>query len=44
MTHDTEPYELLIFGAGGAGREIALWAERASWAGRPFRLLGLDLR
>jgi sugar O-acyltransferase (sialic acid O-acetyltransferase NeuD family) len=38
---DTEPYELLIFGAGGAGREIALWAERASWAGRPFRVLGL---
>ena len=36
-----EPYELMIFGTGGAGREIALWAERASWAGRPFRVLGL---
>ena len=36
-----EPYELLIFGTGGAGREIAVWAERASWAGRPFRVLGL---
>jgi len=36
-----DPYELLIFGTGGAGREIALWAERASWAGRPFRVLGL---
>jgi sugar O-acyltransferase (sialic acid O-acetyltransferase NeuD family) len=36
-----EPHELLIFGAGGAGREIAMWAERASWADRPFRVLGL---
>jgi sugar O-acyltransferase (sialic acid O-acetyltransferase NeuD family) len=36
-----EPYELLIFGAGGSGREIAVWAERASWGGRPFRVLGL---
>lgn len=31
----------MIFGTGGAGREIAVWAERASWAGRPFRVLGL---
>lgn len=37
----SEAHELLIFGAGGSGREIALWAERASWAGRPFRLRGL---
>lgn len=36
-----EPHELLIFGAGGSGREIALWAERATWGGRPFRVLGL---
>jgi len=36
-----EAHELLIFGAGGAGREIAIWAERASWGGRPFRVLGL---
>ena len=35
-----EPYELLIFGAGGFGREIASWAERASWEGRGFRVAG----
>lgn len=34
-----EPQELLIFGAGGFGREVASWAERASWQGRGFRLL-----
>jgi sugar O-acyltransferase (sialic acid O-acetyltransferase NeuD family) len=34
-------HELLIFGAGGSGREIAAWADRASWQGRPFSLLGL---
>jgi sugar O-acyltransferase (sialic acid O-acetyltransferase NeuD family) len=34
-------HELLIIGAGGSGREIAAWAGRASWDGRPFRLLGL---
>jgi len=38
---DAGPHELLIFGAGGAGREIAVWAERATWAGRGFRVLGL---
>jgi sugar O-acyltransferase (sialic acid O-acetyltransferase NeuD family) len=31
---------LLIFGTGGSGREIASWAERASWDGRGFELLG----
>jgi sugar O-acyltransferase (sialic acid O-acetyltransferase NeuD family) len=36
-----EPYDLLIIGAGGSGREIAAWADRASWDGRPFRLQGL---
>jgi len=36
-----EPHELLIFGAGGSGREIAIWAPRASWEGRPFRVRGL---
>lgn len=34
-----EPYELLIFGAGGFGREVASWAERARWRGRAFRTL-----
>jgi sugar O-acyltransferase (sialic acid O-acetyltransferase NeuD family) len=38
---DPPPYGLLIFGAGGSGREIAVWAERASWAGRRFLVLGL---
>lgn len=32
---------LLLFGAGGSGREIAAWAERASWDGRGFLLHGL---
>ena len=36
-----EARDLLIIGAGGSGREIAAWAGRASWEGRPFRLLGL---
>src|ERR1700744_4463573 len=36
-----ETHELFIIGAGGSGREIAAWAGRASWDGRPFRLLGL---
>jgi len=31
-----EPQQLLIFGAGGFGREIASWAERAGWQGRGF--------
>lgn len=36
-----EPRDLLIIGAGGSGREIAAWADRASWQERPFRLQGL---
>ncbi|MGH2844131.1 MAG: NeuD/PglB/VioB family sugar acetyltransferase [Solirubrobacteraceae bacterium] len=36
-----ESHELLIFGAGGFGREVAAWADRARWAGRGFRLLAL---
>ncbi len=32
--------ELLIFGAGGFGREVAAWAERASWEGRGVTVLG----
>ncbi len=36
-----QTHDLLIIGAGGSGREIAAWAGRASWDGRPFRLLGL---
>jgi len=35
-----EPRELLIFGAGGFGREVASWAERAHWQERPFELVG----
>ena len=31
---------LLIYGCGGSGREIATWAEQASWAGQGFSLLG----
>jgi sugar O-acyltransferase (sialic acid O-acetyltransferase NeuD family) len=34
-------HRLLLFGAGGFGREIANWCERASWNGRSFELLGL---
>ncbi len=33
-----EAQELLIFGAGGFGREVASWAERAVWQGRGFRV------
>lgn len=35
-----QPRELLIFGAGGFGREVASWAERATWEERPFELVG----
>ncbi len=28
--------ELLIFGAGGFGREVASWAGRAQWRGESF--------
>ncbi len=31
--------ELLIFGAGGFGREVASWVQRATWNGHGFRLL-----
>jgi sugar O-acyltransferase (sialic acid O-acetyltransferase NeuD family) len=30
--------ELLIFGAGGFGREVASWAARAQWQGRHFEV------
>ncbi|MGC9220149.1 MAG: NeuD/PglB/VioB family sugar acetyltransferase [Solirubrobacteraceae bacterium] len=33
-----EPRELLIFGAGGFGREVASWADRAHWRQRGFRV------
>jgi sugar O-acyltransferase (sialic acid O-acetyltransferase NeuD family) len=33
-----EAQELLIFGAGGFGREVASWAHRAVWQGRGFRV------
>jgi sugar O-acyltransferase (sialic acid O-acetyltransferase NeuD family) len=33
-----EAQELLIFGAGGLGREVASWAERAAWRGRGFKV------
>ncbi len=32
--------DLLIFGAGGFGREVASWAGRASWDGHGFEVLG----
>jgi sugar O-acyltransferase (sialic acid O-acetyltransferase NeuD family) len=32
--------ELLIFGAGGFGREVASWAERAEWEERSFDFSG----
>ena len=32
--------ELLIFGAGGFGREVASWAGRAEWRGRGFQTVG----
>jgi sugar O-acyltransferase (sialic acid O-acetyltransferase NeuD family) len=31
---------LLIYGAGGSGREIAAWAARARWMGEAVELLG----
>jgi len=31
--------KLLIFGAGGFGREVAAWAGRASWRGEGFELV-----
>jgi sugar O-acyltransferase (sialic acid O-acetyltransferase NeuD family) len=33
-----QPQELLIFGAGGFGREVASWAGRAQWQGRGFEV------
>ena len=30
---------LLIFGAGGFGREVASWADRAEWHGRGFEVV-----
>jgi sugar O-acyltransferase (sialic acid O-acetyltransferase NeuD family) len=33
-------HPLLIYGAGGSGREIAGWASRASWAGAAHELVG----
>jgi sugar O-acyltransferase (sialic acid O-acetyltransferase NeuD family) len=36
-----DSHRLLIFGAGGSGREIAAWAPSASWDGKRFELLGL---
>ena len=35
-----EYQELLIFGAGGFGREVASWADRAQWQGRGFKVVG----
>jgi sugar O-acyltransferase (sialic acid O-acetyltransferase NeuD family) len=32
--------ELLIFGAGGFGREVASWAGRARWQGQGFEVVG----
>ncbi len=34
-------HRLLLFGAGGFGREVANWCQRASWDGCGFELLGL---
>jgi sugar O-acyltransferase (sialic acid O-acetyltransferase NeuD family) len=36
----TEPTDLLIYGAGGFGREVAAWAEESSWLGHRVRLRG----
>lgn len=33
-----QPRELLIFGAGGFGREVASWARRAQWQGQGFEV------
>ena len=35
-----EPIQLLIFGAGGFGREVASWAGRSQWRGRGFEVVG----
>jgi len=35
-----QPLELLIYGAGGFGREVASWAGRAQWQGRGFHPVG----
>jgi sugar O-acyltransferase (sialic acid O-acetyltransferase NeuD family) len=35
----SQPRELLIFGAGGFGREVASWAGRAVWQGRGFEVV-----
>ena len=32
--------DLAIFGASGFAREVAVWAERATWRGSTFRLVG----
>ncbi len=34
-----QPRELLIFGAGGFGREVASWAGRAQWQDRGFEVV-----
>jgi sugar O-acyltransferase (sialic acid O-acetyltransferase NeuD family) len=34
-----QPRELLIFGAGGFGREVASWAGRAQWQERGFEVV-----
>lgn len=34
-----ETRELLIFGAGGFGREVASWAGRATWEGKGFQVV-----
>jgi sugar O-acyltransferase (sialic acid O-acetyltransferase NeuD family) len=34
-----QPRELLIFGAGGFGREVASWAGRAHWQDRGFEVV-----
>src|ERR1700722_11378742 len=34
-----QPRELLIFGAGGFGREVASWAGRAQWQDRGFTVV-----
>ncbi len=35
-----QPRQLLIFGAGGFGREVASWAGRAQWQGQGFEVAG----
>lgn len=37
----SDTHRLLIYGAGGSGREIAAWAPSATWEGARFELLGL---